>query len=212
MDAVWKDHFDAGMRCGAASDFARAEAGFREAIRLAPDEPYPHYELGYTLSLMGRHDEALPELRRANELVRGFFLVQQEIFMCEQVVSGRLTQQGLELLRQLQRLTEINWRSAQAAQMARQAVEIAPHCAMAHYFLGKTLFDADQPAAEKAFLQCLKLQPDETTAIYAKFHVGSLRRQAGLIAEARSIWQDAVNAHHGNLHIQFCEFGLKSLK
>ncbi len=48
---TWKQHFDEGMAYGQASDFAKAEASFRGAIRLAPTEPYPHYELGYTLSL-----------------------------------------------------------------------------------------------------------------------------------------------------------------
>ena len=103
---TWKQYFDEGMAYGQASDFAKAEASFRRAIRLAPTEPHPHYELGYTLSLMGRYKEALEELRRTDELARGFFLVQTEAWMCEQFLSGVVDAEVLKLLRLLQRLTD----------------------------------------------------------------------------------------------------------
>ena len=103
---TWKQYFDEGMAYGQASDFAKAETSFRGAIRLAPTEPYPHYELGYTLSLMGRYKEALEELRRTDELARGFFLVQTEAWMCEQFLSGVIDAEVLKLLRLLQRLTD----------------------------------------------------------------------------------------------------------
>jgi len=88
---TWKEHLDEGRRFGTASDLAQAEASFREAVRLAPEEPVPHYELGHTLFLMGRHAEALPELRRNDP--RGW-----ELVMCEEVLSGRLSQQGSQVL------------------------------------------------------------------------------------------------------------------
>ena len=51
---TWKEHFDLGMAAGGASDIEGAVTHFREAVRLAPLEPYPHYELGYSLFLLGR--------------------------------------------------------------------------------------------------------------------------------------------------------------
>ena len=64
---TWKEHFDEGMAFGQRSEFSKAEASFREAVRLAPNEPYPHYELGYTLFLVGRYNEALEEFRRTDQ-------------------------------------------------------------------------------------------------------------------------------------------------
>lgn len=68
--------------------------------------------------------------------------------------------------------------SAQAAQLARQAVEIAPHCALGHFYLGKALLGTDKAAVEAALRRCLELEPDETTAIDAKKHLDFLRQLA----------------------------------
>ena len=66
---TWKNHFDDGVAYGTASDFEKAEKSFRQAIRVAPEQPYPHYELAFTLSLLGRHQEALDELNETNHLL-----------------------------------------------------------------------------------------------------------------------------------------------
>ena len=79
--ASWEDHFRRGMSRGTAGDPPNAAKSFRQATRLAPEEPYPHYELGYTLSLLGRYEDALEELRTTNELAPGFFVVQMEIYL-----------------------------------------------------------------------------------------------------------------------------------
>jgi TolB-like protein/Flp pilus assembly protein TadD len=50
-------------------DWKAAEAHFRQAIALSPNSPYAHMWYGaFVLSPLGRHDEALAELRRAAEL------------------------------------------------------------------------------------------------------------------------------------------------
>ena len=55
---------------------------------------------------MGRYNEALEELRRTEELAHGFFLVQTEAYMCEQLLSGVIDAEALKLLRLLQRLRD----------------------------------------------------------------------------------------------------------
>jgi tetratricopeptide (TPR) repeat protein len=75
----WKHHFEQGMAYGRSSDLHRAIESFQLAISIAPDEPYPHYELGYTLFLQGHYQKALDEYNIANRLVPGFFLVQRDI-------------------------------------------------------------------------------------------------------------------------------------
>jgi tetratricopeptide (TPR) repeat protein len=203
---TWQEHFEEGMASGAASDFSRAEVSFREAVRLAPDEPYPRYELGYTLTLLGRHEEALEEFRRTEQLSRGFFLVETEIFLCEQLLSGSIGVDVLEMLRWLQRLTDDGeWQSEEAVVWSRKVIELAPECALGHFYLGKAMFEREPQAAEEALLRCLELQPDDTTAINAKWHVGALRQQARQEDEARRIWHEIASDYRGHPNVVFAE-------
>jgi Flp pilus assembly protein TadD len=129
--------------------------------------------------------------------------------MCEQIISGHLSQQGLALLRELQHLTDSGGaQSSQAAQLARQAIEVAPQCAMAHFYLGKAILDSDSAGAEAALRRCLELKPDETTAIDAKTHLGTSRQQAGATDEARSLWRGVISDYSGNPHTKICVFVL----
>jgi hypothetical protein len=182
--ATWKDHFDRGMATGGAGDIEGALPHFREAVRLAPLEPYPHYELGYTLVLLGKFELALPELRRTNELVEGFFLVQTEIYMCEAVLAGVLDDKCWAALRQILQLMD----SAQAhrekvVSLSRQVIERAPTCPLGHYFLGKALFAVDPKASQDSLRNCLALSPDDTTAIDAltcvQPAISTVRRRSG---------------------------------
>ena len=203
---TWKDHFDRGMAAGGAGDLQGALAEFREAVRLAPLEPYPRYELGFTLVLLGEFELALAELRRTNELAEGFFLVQTEIFMCEAVVAGRLDSESWVALRQIQRLTDAGQaQSQEAAALSRTVVERAPSCPLGHYYLGKALFAVDPGVSEAALQQCLTLSPDDTTAIDALAHLGSHKRARGDIDGARAIWSDLVATYGSNAHVRTVE-------
>lgn len=204
--ATWRAAFDRGMACGGASDFARAEACFREAVSLAPEEPYPHYELGYTLFLLGRYAEALDEFRRTDALSRGFFLVQTEAYLCERVISGSVGPAALSVLRHLQHLTDSGAaQGEEAVAAAEHAVALAPDCALAHFYLGKALLGPSRAAAEQSLRRCLELGPDDTTAIDARFHLGVLRQEAGEEDEARRVWREIVADYPGNPHTRFAE-------
>lgn len=201
-----EEHFEKGMKYGAASDFSRAEASFREAVLLAPDEPYPHYELGYTLTLLGRHEEALEEFRRTEQLSRGFFVVETEIFLCEQFLSGSIDVAALEMLRTLQRLTDSGEaQSEETVAVSRRVIAWAPECALGHFHLGKAMLEREPKAAEEALRRCLELHPDDTTAINAKWHVGALRQQAGLEEEAQRIWGEIAADYRGHPHAIFAK-------
>jgi tetratricopeptide (TPR) repeat protein len=49
-------------------DFKGAENEFRRAIELKPDNPVAHRWRAFNLSAMGKHDEAISEIRRAQEI------------------------------------------------------------------------------------------------------------------------------------------------
>jgi tetratricopeptide (TPR) repeat protein len=203
---TWQEHFEKGMTYGSASAFSRAEASFREAVRLAPDEPYSRYELGYTLTLLGRHEEALEEFRWTERLRRGFFLVETEISLCEQLLSGSIDPAVVEMLRSLQRLTDgEETQSDEAVILSRKVIEIAPECALGHFHLGKALFEREPQTAEEALRRCIDLHPDDTTAINAKWHLGALRQQAGDEDEAHRIWREIASDHRGHPHAAFAE-------
>jgi Flp pilus assembly protein TadD len=196
---TWEDHFEEGMASGAASDFSRAEASFREAVRLAPEEPYPHYELGYTLTYLGRYEEALEEFRRTDQLYRSFFLVETEIFLCEQLLSGSIDPSVSEILRSLVHLTDRgDTESEEAVVLSRKVIEVAPECPLGHFHLGKALFRREPQAAEEALRRCVELHPDDSTAIDAKWHIGALRRKAGQEDEARRIWREIAADYRGH--------------
>jgi tetratricopeptide (TPR) repeat protein len=195
----WEKFFEEGMRHGTASDFSRAEASFREAVRLAPEEPYPHYQLGFTLALVGRHEEALEEYRRTEHLFRGFFTVETEIYLSEQVLSGLISDEALNLLRSLQWIVDDGGaQSEDAVNLSREVIELAPECALGHFHLGKALLDRDPRGAEAALRRCIELEPDDTTAINAKDHLGFLRKQAGDEDEARRTWDAMASDHAGH--------------
>jgi Flp pilus assembly protein TadD len=199
---TWEDFFEEGMHYGAASDFSRAEASFREAVRLAPDEAYAHYQLGYTLGLVGRHAEALEEYRRTEQLWRGFFIVETEIYMCEQLLSGSINVEVLDMLRSLQWIVDSGGSQGEdAVALSRKVIEVAPECALGHFHLGKALFERDPQAAEVALRRCIELEPDDTTAINAKFHLGVLRERAGYEDEARRIWDAMAVDYAGHQHM-----------
>src|SRR5215467_779441 len=194
------------MAHGGASNFAKAEVCFRKAILVAPNEPYPHYELGYTLSLLGRHKEALEEFEVTDRLARGFFLVQTEAYLSRQFLEGTVNEVVLGKLRTLQRLTDTRaGASDNAVSLSRQVISLAPHCALVHFFLGKALIGTDDLAAERALEKCVELGPDETTAINAKFHLGILCRNRGEEQAARRIWAEIASGYAGNPHARFAE-------
>jgi tetratricopeptide (TPR) repeat protein len=201
--STWEQAFERGMQAGERADLVAAEQAFREAVALAPSEPYPHYELGYTLCLAGKLVEALTELRRAQQLHRGFFLVETEIYLCEKLLSRAIDVETFAALRNLMLLTDSGQGTTlQAEQLCRSAVDRSPECALGHFFLGKAILERLPDQAKAAFERCVELYPDDTTLINARFHLGVLRRLAGAPDEARAIWQRIARDFADHPHAQ----------
>lgn len=194
----WSRHFQVGRAHGAAAEYPEAESSLRRAIRIAPHEPYPHYELGYTLFLMGRYEEALSEYMQTEALVEGFFLVQREIYVCREILDGGIDGETVEMLQALQQQTDAGAeRTDQAVALSQRVIERAPRCALGYFFMGKSLLQESPQLAEEHLRRCLELRPDDTTAIDAKSHLGLLLSRSDRASEARQIW-DAILADYPN--------------
>jgi len=206
---TWRQAFEEGIARGSAGKLVEAEASFREAVLLAPDEPYPRYELGYTLFLMGRCPEALAEFRRTEDLQCGFFLVQTEIYLCEQFLARTIDWDVVTLLRGLQRLMdERAIHTEEAKRLSTRVTQVAPNCPLGHYYLGKILLNQDPIGAEVALRRCIDLNPDDTTAIDAKFHLGILMRDSGRLEEARTLWKTVLADYPCNPRSKLCDLVL----
>ncbi|MGK7909801.1 MAG: tetratricopeptide repeat protein [Synechococcus sp.] len=200
---IWQQYFDVGMRAGKLGDFEKAESNFRAAIAMAPDEPYPHYELGYTMLLQRDYEEALAEFRRTNELARGFFQVQAEIYMCEQLLAGEIDEHVMSLIQRLQQMSEGKTATGkQAEEVARDIIRFSPNCALGHLYLGKALLRKDPVQAEASLERCLELTPDETTAIDAQSHIGLLWSNDGRSSDARQLWSELRGTYAGHPQLQ----------
>ena len=203
---IWQQYFDAGMRAGQLADYEKAESNFRAAIAMAPDRPYPHYELGYTKLLQRDYEEALAEFRATDGLERGFFQVQAEIYMCEQLLAGAIDEHVLSLIQRLQQMSENGTSASKTAEeVARDVIRFAPKCALGHWFLGKALLRRDPIQAEGSLEQCLQLNPDETTAIHAKSHIGLIWSNAGRSSEARQLWNELQETYAGHPQLGIVE-------
>ena len=165
-------------------------------MRLAPEEPYPHHELGCTLARLRRDEEALDELRRAQRLSRSESLGTTETWLCEQLLSGAIDRTTVELLRSVRGLgLRDRFQSDEAVDLSRSVIELAPECALGHFHLGTALWERDPRGAEEALRRCIELQPDDSTAIDAKLYLGTLRQQAGDEDEAQRIWSEIPSGH-----------------
>lgn len=209
---TWQQTFDAGMKYGSEGNFPKAVESFRKAVSLAPNEPYPHYELGYTLFLMENYQEALPELQKTNELQHGFFLVQTEIYMCEAIISGMINYEVLATLREIQRLSDNGQiHSETALKLSRKVIEESPQCALGYYHYGKGMIGVNDEQAVNFLEKCLTLNPDETTEIDAKQHIALFQEAVGNVESARLILQELLANYSDNPHNKISEVILQQV-
>jgi tetratricopeptide (TPR) repeat protein len=154
------------------SNDAAAEAAYREAIRLAPNRPEGHMQLGAMLHRLGK--DGLPELRRAVELDAKDPVAQVElaralgsdpgaIAALEKAIAERPTY--LEALRLLTDADLAANRLADAKKTATQLLKIAPNDVIAHLAVGRVaLAENKYDEAIKEGEAAFKLMPNEAKA------------------------------------------------
>jgi tetratricopeptide (TPR) repeat protein len=95
-------------------DWKGAEASHRRCVELDPDFWLGHTHYGLLLSAIGRHEEAIEEVRRGLNL-EPLTLVASHHFAWVSIRAGRLSE---------------------AAAQCRVALDLDPHFAMGHYWMG----------------------------------------------------------------------------
>ena len=204
----WKDEFGLGMESGSLGKLRRAEKHFSKAIELAPREPYPHYELGYTLSLMQDYKSALRQFIIVNDLSPAFLQAQTEEYLCRQALSQSLDHATIRLIRRIQFLIEKQeFEGEEAIEMALTVVQSAPDCPLSYFYLAIAVGDTDSEAHESALRRCLALNPDDTTAIYASARLLCLLRNSGRFHEAKVLCSLTRKLFSEHIHlVSLCDF------
>lgn len=79
-----------GRAAGSRKRYADALSCFEQAMALAPQWPYPVYDLAFTYLLMGNADRALDYYRTVDSLApRGFFTTRTAVYALEGEATGR---------------------------------------------------------------------------------------------------------------------------
>jgi len=147
-----------GRLFGGQGDYAKAVAAFEQASRLAPQWPYPVYDLAYTRLLEGKLEEALAGYSQVDKLEpRGFFTTKTAIWTLERERSGQF---GLGTY-----LAYLSIESAQPeskkVEIARKLVEKFPDFAPGWKELGLAAENSDE--ALRCFERGLSANPDAET-------------------------------------------------
>jgi tetratricopeptide (TPR) repeat protein len=123
--------------------FPDAEAAYRRAIELDPEDAGPHYNLGVCLLKQSKYDAAIAALKRSTEL--------------EPASEPTLTNLGAAYLGRD--------RHEEARATLEKAVQVDPESPAAHYNLGLAYERLDRPRdAEREFKQALSADPAHADA------------------------------------------------
>ena len=163
---------------------------FQKAISNAPNEPYPHYELGFTLCKIGQIEEGLQEFRITNKLSEGFYLVQTELFLYESFMNKSIDEIALTLCREILQLNDLLISFNQSPhywpgppgpelipkldQLTRKLRERFPNFALSELFFARHALEESTDNIRASLEQCLALNPDDTTKIYAMYYLSGL--------------------------------------
>ena len=176
-----KDFVDHGNRMLRKGRLDQAIAAYRMAVRLSPEHPAAHNNLGTALKEAGHMDEAIVCYRQALTL-------KPESHVYHYNLGNALEQQG---------------RLEEAAAAYRRAIELQPDFVLAHCSLGTTLKDLQRlDEAIACYQHALALQPDFQPAHY---NLGNAMKDAGNVAEAVKCFRRALQLNpadcrcHSNL-------------
>ena len=141
-------------------DWSGAEKEFKRALELNPSDSDAHYWYGYYLSFVGRFDEAVAEIRRAQEL--------------DPVSLVKLT--GVAQVQVMAR------RYDDAIEQCRRALEMEPNLGFAHWLLGLAyMYKGMYEPAILALQKSIPLSgdsPDEAASLAHAYALSGKRGEA----------------------------------
>ncbi len=125
---------------------------YQEGLKIEPNDAVGHSNLGNALAQRGRVDEAIAHCQEALEIRRG--------------TLGEKHPTYVGSLINLAWLYHNTGDSARAGRLYRQALEVNPNDAQAHYFFGLTLHQQgkDQEALDH-WREALRVQPDQVVIL-----------------------------------------------
>jgi tetratricopeptide (TPR) repeat protein len=142
----------------------QAEREYKEALRLRPDLPGVHLELGQVYANSARWPEAEQEFAAGTKLQPGNAEATYRL-------GSALLQQG---------------KVREARQELERSDSLKPEMPETLYSLGKAASLAgDTAAAEKAWVRVIELEKETSLAAQAHFGLAGLYRKQGKIAEAQ---------------------------
>lgn len=177
-------------------------SALRKAAELLPDDAEVHYNLGNTLLMLGRPDEAVASYRRALQIrpddAEAHYNLANTLLML-----GRPDEAEAGYRRALQikpgnaaahynlgNLLQDRNRLEEAEASYRRALQIKPDSADIHTNLGNILQDMDRlDEAEASFRQALQIKPDHAEA---HSNLGKLLMDRGRLDEAEASFQRAL--------------------
>lgn len=171
--ANWFAHNALSAALASQGRLDEALSHIETAIRLAPGNPQPRYNLANTLLAM----------QRTGDAIEGYTQVL--------AIDPDHPKAHNNLAVAFQRSGELE----RAVHHYRQQLEVTPLDARAHANLGTALFDrADLVAADQAFARALALDPDQVVALEGR---GDVARNLGQLEDAEAYYRRALGGAPG---------------
>ena len=195
-------HFDSARDLYSKGKISDAERELNEAIRLKPDSPVAHYNLGNVLKEQNRPVDAEKEHREAIRLRPDFHAAHNNLgnLLSDQKKYDEAEREYREAIRlepddsaahnNLGVLLSDQKKYDEAEREYREAIRLEPDDSAAHNNLGDMFCDQKRPDdAEREYREAIRLEPDHPVAHY---NLGLLLKEQKKYEEAEREFQRAL--------------------
>jgi tetratricopeptide (TPR) repeat protein len=181
-----------GAALGAGED-EQALAELREAARIDPYNPHPHYQAGLILLKLQRYTQAVEEYEQTEQLAPGWFHVRADLWLARQLVLDRFDH---SLFLGTWYLTDAPAPPEDKIRLARNLLERYPDVPLLHLLHAESLAATEQVADAVTALRA-GLAADPEPDVHTRLLV-QLAQNTPDAAERRSLLDRAIELN-GNL-------------
>jgi len=169
---------------GESGDYVSAIKLLNEAIAIAPDWAYPHYDMAFTCLLQGDSDEALSKYKDTDRLEpAGFFTTKTAVWSLEREEKGSLPK-GTYLTYVSLEWADPGKKKETIDRMITNSPSFAP------VWKEKALITEDSQQQLQYFDKALSLDPDPETYGMCMLNKAALLNKSGQKAEAQRILEE----------------------